>query len=277
MNEKKHIKLIGADLDGTLLNDDKQLCDGAAATIAKAKAQGVQLVPVTGRPLKGIPSCIRELKEIDYYICSNGAQIIDAKTGKSLYSFTIDNARCRQIITALRALDCRFEPFTDGVGYAEPDVYEYYKRTFTGTPLADYVFSSRKVTDSIEALYAEPTRTADEFFVNCADKAVRDELIRAMNAIGNLQYCLLGDRFAEITNRGTDKGEALAVLCRHLNIDISETMAFGDGENDLLLLEKAGVAVAMGNAFPSIKEKAAVIADTNNHNGVCNIIETLLD
>ena len=276
MKNKKSIRLIGVDLDGTLLNDDKQLCDGARETISAAKARGIHLVPITGRPLTGIPDCIRQVPEIEYYICSNGAQIVDAATGESLYSYTIDNARCRKIISALRTLDCKFEPFADGVGYAEPDVYNYYKETFENTPLADYIFSSRKVAENLEALFADGTRCADEFFVNCSDEATRTALIRLMDGIGGLQYCNLGDRFIEITNKGTDKGEALEALCRHLGIAVENTMAFGDGENDLLFLEKAGIAVAMGNAFPSVKEKADIIADTNNDNGVCKIIQQLL-
>lgn len=273
----RQIKLIGADLDGTLLNDDKQLCAGAADTIRKAVHSGIHFVPITGRPLSGIPECIRNFKEIEYLICSNGAQIIRNETGESLFSFAIPNDTCRQLIGIFRSLGCMFEPFADGVGYCEEHIFEYYKATYADTVIADYIFSSRKVVPAIEPLFADGTREADEFFINCTAPEIRTALERILDKMPALQYCNLGDRFMEITKKGTDKGEALAKICALLGVDLQNTVAFGDGENDLLFLEKAGIAVAMENAFPSVKEKADMVAESNNHNGVCKIIERLIE
>ncbi|MBR1461516.1 HAD hydrolase family protein, partial [bacterium] len=61
------------------------------------------------------------------------------------------------------------------------------------------------------------------------------------------------------------------IICKHLKVDINKTIAFGDGENDILLLEAAGIGVAMGNAEPPLKKHADIIAKTNNANGVCEI------
>ena len=271
------LRLIGVDLDGTLLNDDKQLCEGAEDTIRKAVSQGILFVPITGRPLSGIPECIREFEEIEYIICSNGAQIIDNKSGKSLYSFAIPADRSRELLNILRGLGCMFEPFADGYGYCEREVYEYYKRTYSSSVIADYIFSSRKVVPSLEALFDSGELEADEFFVNCTTPEICTTLERLLDKMPDLQYCKLGDRFMEITKKGTDKGEAMAFICKKHGIPLEKTIAFGDGENDLLFLEKAGIAVAMENAFPSVKEKADIIADTNNNNGVCKLIENYLE
>ena len=275
MTDLSNIRLAGIDLDGTLLNDSKQLCEGTEAVFAAAASRGVQLVPITGRPFAGIPACVRALPEIEYYICSNGAQIIDAKTEKALCSFTIPNAKCRRIMGALRALDCAFEPFANGWGYTEQAIYQRYMQQFSGTPLEEYITSSRRIIDCVESVFDNGETEADEFFVNCPDGAVRERLIAAMDRIGGLQYCYLGDRFVEITRKGTDKGEALAALCCRLGIDIAETIAFGDGENDLLFLKKAGIAVAMENAHPAVKSIADIITSSNNDNGVCAIIKAL--
>ena len=71
MDKKRNIRLIGVDLDGTLLTDDKKLCPGAEETIKKARENGIQIVPVTGRPFMGIPDCVKRVKEIEYIINSN--------------------------------------------------------------------------------------------------------------------------------------------------------------------------------------------------------------
>ena len=275
MDLKNKIRLVGADLDGTLLNDRKELCIGAAETIAEAKQNGIHIVPITGRPYQGIPQCILNLKEIDYIICSNGAQIISYKTGECIFSSPISNSKSREVIKILTELDCIFEPFADGCGYSQPHIFESYMQQFKGTPIEDYITSSRKIVDDSGALFRDGTREADEFFVNCKEAEVRAALIERLDKIGGVQYCNLGDRFMEITKQGTDKGAALETICHYLGIGISETIAFGDGENDLLFLEKAGVAVAMENAFPSVKEKADIIAKSNNDNGVCEIIKQL--
>jgi len=142
--ELRHIRLVGVDLDGTLLTDNKTLSPRTKEAIAAAAAQGVHIVPITGRPFVGVPDCIRTLDEIEYVISSNGAQITESKTGKSVASFAISNEKSRRIIAALRRLDCLFEPFADGVGYAEENVLSHYIATYIGTPIEDNVLYARE-------------------------------------------------------------------------------------------------------------------------------------
>lgn len=275
MNLKNKIKLIGVDLDGTLLRDDKSLCDGAEEIIKAAAGRGIYIVPITGRPFSGIPECIRDIKEIKYIISSNGAQIINAESEKSIFSFPLSNKKSNEIIDVLGRTDCMFEAFADNVGYIEQNVYDYYVKTYKGTPVGEYIFSSRRVTESISALFKGTDRTADEIFAICKSEQVRTELVTVLDRIDDIQYCRLGDRFIEVTKKGTDKGEALEVLCGYLGLSLSQTMAFGDGENDLQFLKKAGIAVAMANAFDGVKAHADIIAKSNNDNGVCEIIGKL--
>ena len=215
------------------------------------------------------------MPEIEYYICSNGAQIIDAETEQALYSFTIPNGECREIMAVLRQLGCVFEPFACGWGYTEQAIFDGYMQQYGGTPLEEYVVASRRIIDCVDDVFEMGETAVDDFFVTCPDGAVRDRLLDALEQLGDLQYCCMGDRFLEITQRGADKGTAMAVLCRRLGIDIAETVAFGDGDNDILLLKKAGLAVAMGNALPAVKQCADLITSANNDNGVCEILKAL--
>lgn len=269
MNE---IKLIGTDLDGTLLCDDKTLSAATINALQKAYCKGIHIVPITGRPLQGVPKCVRELEQIEYIIASNGASIYDVKNGKEIYSFAIDSKKSRTLIDEMRKLDCMFEPFADGVGYTEQYVFDYYMDVFKGTPLEDYFTSSRRICSSYEELFDGKSRRADELFINCSAPEIRCKVIDVTHKIGGLQYCNLGDRFIEITRLGTDKGNALRAICNHLGVDIKNTVAFGDGENDLQFLQAAGTAVAMENAFPIIKQNADIIAKSNNNDGVADII-----
>lgn len=274
MNE--NIKLIGLDLDGTFLKDDKTLCDGAVQTVKRAAEKGIYTVPITGRPLSGIPQCIKDIDEIRYIICSNGSEIIDFKSGKSIYSSTLDNETVNKIISVLNESDCLYEVFADGYGYIDKTVYEFYKETYTGTVIGEYIFSSRKECDSTTKLFASGDKTADEVFIICKNDKHRQEIKAKFENFGNVQFCLLADKYLEITKKGTDKGAALKKICSHLNIDTAQTIAFGDGENDLQFLDVAGTAVAMENAVDAVKQKADFITKTNNENGVCIVLNDLL-
>ena len=81
--------LIALDLDGTLLNDKKQLTDRARAALEAAAAAGAEIVPATGRFYRGIPEVIRDLPFVRYAITVNGAQVIDARDGKTIYAAEI--------------------------------------------------------------------------------------------------------------------------------------------------------------------------------------------
>ncbi len=272
----KEIKLIGIDLDGTLLSDEKLLCDGAEETLKKAAESGIHIVPITGRPFKGIPKCVKDLSCIDYFICTNGAQIIDAKTQKNVYSFSISNEKSREVMAALKGLGCIFEPFCDGVSYTDEKTFNTYIDCFRGTPVEEYIISTRVITESLDSLFEDGKRQADEFFVSCSDKAAQARVAKTLDEIGGLNYWFYDDKYIEITRDDCDKGAALETICAHLDIDTQNTAAFGDGDNDLFFLRKAGVAIAMENAFENVKAAADIITKSNNENGVCELIETIL-
>lgn len=275
MIQNRNIKFVGVDLDGTLLRDDKTLCDGAEKLINSLAERGIHFVPITGRPYSGIPGCVKRLDAVEYIISSNGAKIMEAKTDRELFSFSLSNNKTLELISIMRNNNCMFEVFADHVGYAEKELYDYYVREFTDTPIGDYIFSSRKITPSLEALFEGTDRQADEVFIDCRNPQARDDILKSIAGVSGISHCSLGDRFLEILKQGTDKGEAMAVLCDYLGVGLEETIAFGDGENDLQFLEKAGVAVAMENAFPCIKEKADIITKSNNDNGVCEILKLI--
>ncbi|MCR5207850.1 MAG: Cof-type HAD-IIB family hydrolase [Eubacterium sp.] len=276
MEIKREILLIGADLDGTLLTDGKTLCDGAAETIKKARQKGIYFVPVTGRPFKGIPECVRSIEDIEYVICANGAQIIDAKTQESVYSCAMSNEKSTELFFLLKDAGCVFEPFCGGVCYTEQEIFDSYIEYFRGSPVEEYLISTRVICDSVEELFTKKGMCADEFFVSCRSREERDKISAVIDTVSGVQYWFFDEKYIEITHEKCDKGETLRALCKMLDIPVEKTMAFGDGDNDMSFIKAAGISVAMKNANERIKEKADIIADTNNNNGVCKIIAKLL-
>lgn len=275
-NEHMEYKMIGLDLDGTLLKDDKSIDTKTKEYLETLSANGVHIVPITGRPLSGISDCVRSIKGADYIISNNGSKTVLNSTNETLFSLAMDNATSKRVIESVRQTGAIFEVFLNHYGYCEKFVFDHYKEVYTGTVLGDYIFSSRKQVDSLLTLFDDKNAEADEVFIICKDNDDREIIKAQTDKISGIQYCMLADRFLEITKSGTDKGTALEMLCNHLKIELDKVIAFGDGENDLQFLNKAGIAVAMGNASDSVKAQADIITDTNNNQGVLKALKNLI-
>lgn len=275
-NEHMEYKMIGLDLDGTLLKDDKSIDAKTKEYLETLSANGVHIVPITGRPLSGIPDCVRNIKGVDYIISNNGSKTVLNSTNETLFSLAMDNATSKRVIESVRQTGAIFEVFLNHYGYCEKFVFDHYKEVYTGTVIGDYIFSSRKQVDNLLTLFDDKNAEADEVFIICKDNDDREIIKAQTDKISGIQYCMLADRFLEITKNGTDKGTALELLCNHLKIKLDKVIAFGDGENDLQFLNKAGTAVAMGNATNSVKSQADIVTDTNNNQGVLKALKNLI-
>lgn len=275
-NEHMEYKMIGLDLDGTLLKDDKSIDTKTKEYLETLSANGVHIVPITGRPLSGVPDCVRNIKGVDYIISNNGSKTVLNSTNETLFSLAMDNATSKRVIESVKQTGAIFEVFLNHYGYCEKFVFDHYKEVYTGTVLGDYIFSSRKQVNSLLTLFDDKNAESDEVFIICKDNDDREIIKAQTDKISGIQYCMLADRFLEITKNGTDKGTALEMLCNHLKIGLDKVIAFGDGENDLQFLNKAGTAVAMGNASDSVKAQADIITDTNNNQGVLKALKSLI-
>lgn len=272
MKTNHKIRLVGLDLDGTLLRNDKTISPFTQNALISAAQRGIVLVPVTGRPLSGIPECITRLGVCDYAITTNGAAITQLKTGKRVYSAPIPYEKTVLIMKRLDRADISFEAFANGCGYISPAVMAQYNKKYAGTPVGEYIQSSRRVVESPLSEFERKKMRADEIFISCRSAQERKTLAQEFGGDDGLQLCMLEDAFLELTNRGTDKGCAFARLCQMLGINKENTAAFGDNANDEPLVRAAGLFVAMGNAREDFKKTSDMVADTNEHDGVAKIL-----
>ncbi|MBQ1423506.1 MAG: HAD family phosphatase, partial [Lachnospiraceae bacterium] len=113
----KDIRLITLDMDGTLLNSDKQLTDRNRRALEAAAEAGIEIVPATGRFYMGLPEAVRSLPFIRYCIIVNGAQVVDIKTGKIIYSADISPEDAIAFYTYLDTLPVIYDCYIDGWGY----------------------------------------------------------------------------------------------------------------------------------------------------------------
>lgn len=275
MNLKGKIEFVGVDLDGTLFNNDKHLSSATVSAIKNARNRGIHIVPITGRPLSGITDELLSLDEIDFIITSNGAQINCIKDNTAMYSAPIPNSKCLSIIERANERSFYIEAFADSRGYIEPATMALHKKRYENTPILDYLLASREVVDSILELFKNSDKCADEIFLTAHTEQERDEYLKILADDKELELCILGDRYLEITRAGVNKGSAMRFLCNYLGVDMSRTIAFGDGENDASFLKQAQYSVAMENATSHLKELADIVTASNENDGVAIILNEL--
>ena len=262
------IKLIAIDIDGTLLNDDRKITPAVYQALKAAEAQGVRIVLCTGRPLTGVQDLLTELDlftDNDFVITYNGSLVQKTKNQEIISEFGLSHEDYLTIEMTARKLGVHLHVETQDTMYtANRDIspYTVYEAFLVNMPLK----------------YRTPEEMSAD--LNIIKMMMIDEPALLESIIPNLpatltdQYNVVKSApfFLEVLNKKAHKGAAVKKLAEHLGIDQSEVMAIGDNENDLTMVEYAGIGVAMGNATENVRNMADIITASNEEDGVAKVI-----
>ncbi len=268
------IKLIATDLDGTFVDDQKQLLDENIQAFSECAEKGILIVPATGRTIIGIPEEIKNLSGVRYAITVNGASVVDLKTGEIISSCLLSAETAVRMMELARDSedDIMYDAYVEGIGYTRQAFWDNLSHYVPDKGIHDLVRKTRKpVPDNIEYIRSN-CKMVDKvnlFFVTQEARARMREVLAKEPGI--LVSSSLPNNL-EINAAGADKGGALLRLAELLGICQEETMAFGDGENDISMIRMAGFGVAMENAEESVKAVADYITVTNNEAGVAAVL-----
>lgn len=253
------IKALFFDIDGTLVSfKTHRIPPSAISAIEQAKAKGVKIYISTGRPL-GIINNIGEIADlVDGYIATNGAYCVVGK----------DVIHCGEIP---RQDVNTFMRLADEQGFSCMVVGEHDLAIYNGDEKINAIFRGvLNVKDIPENVPMEPILR--QRILQLTPIMTEEEETRLM---AQLPGCIAGrwcPDFMDITAKGADKGSALRIMATHQHIDIKETMAFGDGGNDLSIIREAGIGVAMGNANESVKAAADYVTTSVDEDGIYNAL-----
>ena len=273
MKHKK--KMIGFDLDGTLLTDQKELGEYTVQILKRAVEEGIVILPITGRPLCGLPEEVTGLTGLRYAITANGARILDLKNAAVLKEQLVSVETAEKILDILGNYDSLREIYYDGTGYAEREKLEQIDHFFEEGPMAEYVRSTRQPVENLMDKFRKESREVDKVQGVFADLGEREAALDEIRKLEGVTITGALHNNIEVNAAGVDKGNALLWLAQYLGIAPEETMAFGDGNNDITLLEKAGTGVAMKNGIEEVKHAADRITEkTNDEEGAAKFIET---
>lgn len=269
--QKKNYAIAALDMDGTLLNSHHETTPYTREVIRRAAEAGKVVALSTGRCMSELKDHVRQLDAIRYIICENGACIYDAKKMESIRTIPIPEEEVEFLLGVMERYDAVPQMFIEnqsclGVAF-EKDLAPYHMAYFRSVFEAGSIFEAdlfdlwRKKRSSVEKinLYMKNVEERAMFY-----KELEGHPLVAADSIG------IG---VEISAAGVDKGCGLKMLCEHLNVPLAQSMAVGDGGNDIEIIRTAGLGVAMGNAIDEIKALADVITDDNDHDGAAKAIE----
>ena len=268
------VALIALDMDGTLLNSHHETTAYTRAALRRAAESGRAVAIATGRCLSELTGHLQRMPEVRYVICESGACIHDVREGRDIRHETISRAEAARVIEAARAFDLLAQMFIENQSYirAEPgaSIAAYHAETFR------CVFEEGSLwRPDLYEWFLSGRAEAGKFnlYFTCAEDRARMRRALAGSSLTLADTTGLG---LEISSANSTKGRALRRLCAALGIPLERTMAVGDSDNDVDMLEAAGFAVAMGNAVPRARAAAGVVTDDCDHDGVGRAVERLL-
>jgi Cof subfamily protein (haloacid dehalogenase superfamily) len=266
-------RLLAMDLDGTLVGPDLIISARNRAAIREARDRGVFVTLATGRMLRSTLPFARRLSLETPVICYQGAMVAEPVTGEVLLHRTVPLALAREVVELAEERAWHIHYYVDDVMYVDemrPQVAEYTSIVTDAMPRAVgnlCAFLDRLPNGS------EPTKLliiGDQAATTATLSELRERFSTRLYITRSLPT------FAEVANRECSKGAALAWLAGRLGVAQADTVAIGDGLNDLEMVLWAGTGAAVGNAVPELKAAADYQASTVDRDAVAEVIERFL-
>ena len=265
-------KLLVLDVDGTLLNDEREISKRTLAALLKVQQMGVRIVLSSGRPTYGLMPLAKTLELGNYggFVLSyNGCQIIKAQNGEILFERRINPEMLPYLEKKARKN-----------GFA---IFTYHDDTLiTDSPDNEYI-KNEALLNNLKIIKEDEFSTAIDFapckcmLVSDKEKALigleqhwEKRLAGTLDAFRSEPY------FLEVVPCGVNKANTLGALLEHLGVTREEVIAVGDGVCDVTMLQLAGMGVAMGHSQDSVKVCADYVTASNEEDGVALAVEKLI-
>ena len=264
MNFSK-VKLVVTDMDGTLLNSDHEVSDQFFEIYERLKERNIHFAAASGRQYHSIISKLLPIKKDITIIAENGA--FAKQDDKELFSFELPLSSLLNSITSIKDIE--------GVGIILcGKKYAYLENSnpeFVNT--IKQFYSSYKIVDNFYNIKDDTFFKVAVYHPECSETHIYPSVKHLSKS---MQVLVSGKNWLDISNLKANKGNAVTMLQQKLGITPSETMAFGDYNNDLKMLEKAEFSYAMKNAHPNVKRIANFETLSNEERGVDFILQQLI-
>lgn len=266
--------IIALDLDGTLTNSEKIITPRTFDALMKAQREGVRLVLASGRPTFGIAALANQLQLADYggYVLSyNGGRIIDWCEKTVIFSQVVDQKLVPILYDFAEKAQLPIVTYLPEAILASKNEGEYLaeEARINGMPVVvaqNFVEEAMQISGGSTKFLipGEP-----ELLIQL-ESEMKAALSEQMEVFRSAPF------FLELPPKGIDKAQSLQRLLTHLGLERESLMAFGDGFNDLSMIQFAGLGVAMANAVEEVKSIADFVTTSNEEDGIAHALEQLL-
>lgn len=265
-------KLLVLDVDGTLLNNAREISNRTLAALLKVQQMGVRIVLASGRPTYGLMPLAKTLELGNYggFILSyNGCQIIKAQNGEILFERHINPEMLPYLEKKARKNNFAIFTYHDDIIITDTPENEYI--------ISEAVLNNQKIIKEDEFSTAVDFPPCKCMLVSNDEEALivlEDHWRRQLN--GTLDVFRSEPYFLEVVPCGIDKANTLGALMEKLNIKREEVIAIGDGVCDVTMLQLAGMGIAMGHSQDSVKVCADYVTASNEEDGVAQAVEKMI-
>lgn len=260
------MKMIIADLDGTLVYK-KEMSDKTKQTILRLQNEGYVFTLATGRHKDAVKSMAKTLNIKWPIICTNGAMIYDFNQQKVLHQDVIEPTVANQVLTLLNQQQTDYLLYTTQVivsNQSAKALLESRIGTFESVVVESEQIEPYLKQGLLKILIIEP----NEHKFNT--------LRTTLSRIDDVYVLSSQASFIDVGNKIASKGRALNILCEHLGIPLTEVLSIGDQENDLSMVQIAGIGVAMGDGETTLKENASYVTKPFKEDGFTHAINTFI-
>ena len=270
------IKLIALDLDGTLLNAEKEIPERNAQALRMCAERGIKIALISGRAFEGVCGFARQMGIEPIVAACNGAQIAEG-VGREPFSETVfEESVARRILNTIHESGMYFNVYTRGRcymgnGHVRASLGPRYAHHIPGIECV-FGLPYERVWDE-ERLMREGATRIQKFVVMGMPDDEGFARIEEKLADLRLSVSSASKRNREFMPTGVDKGFAVRKICARFGISTDQVMAFGDQTNDLPMLAAAGFPVCMENGEEIVKKAARLIAPDHSLGGVGIVLE----
>ncbi len=283
--EKKYCGFIGLDLDGTVFDNEKRISAANRIAIENAIQKGYCVVPVTGRPMSGVPEELMAISGIEYVIAANGAVIYQVENFSQkkwirLYEDLMEEEKVLEILEILNSYPVVPDCFVQGKGHMPERAKEMIPQMGLAPAMCQYLLNGREFFPDLMEYVRQETQQVEKitinFYLNKEGLRMKQEVFKRLEKVKDITLVSGAPHNLEVNTLTARKGSGVLQLARLLGIPKENTMACGDDSNDLDMIQKAGFGVAMGNASEILKQQADFITLSNEEDGVAHAIQEFM-
>ena len=265
LSPRPDIRLIATDMDGTLVDDAKQIHDDLWPLIDELHARGITFCPASGRQYYNLLEQFEDVADELVFIAENGPYVV--AQGREVSSDCLGLDVAQQVVSRVRGI-----AEAGAVLCGKRSAYvERRERRFV-EHVAAYYARLKVVDDLLEVADDDVLKVAIYDFAS----AEHNTAPRLAELAGSHQVVVSGAHWVDVLSPTANKGRAVRQVQKTLGVTPDQTMVFGDFLNDLEMMDAATYSFAMANAHPLLRERAGWVAPTNNANGVVRTIRTAL-